>query len=188
MGQGINLLTDQEIQQRRKIFFVHFSTVISAIVLLITLGISGYYMFTTSALKKEVAATKSEIELSRTKISEMSQIEITARNLGAKVTILKDMFSSRQYYSMMLEDLATRVPSTVSIEEFAFGLDGSVSISGVGDTYLDISKFIDNLLVSEIFTSANINTVNLDINSGKVSYFIVVNYSAEKLTKQYATK
>ncbi len=46
----------------------------------------------------------------------------------------------------------------------------------------------DNLLVSEIFTSANINTVNLDINSGKVSYFIVVNYSAEKLTKQYATK
>ncbi len=191
MAQSINLVPQTEKAAQTKTQLIKLSTVISVVILVIVGGIAGYFYYQKATLQNNSAQYQAQIEESRAKIQQLSQIEVSARNLDTKYTTLKAIFDSRFYYSRLLNELNRRTPSSIVIENFSIAPDSRVTLSGVGVDYLSISQFVErlNALLEEedathidgLFTDVTLNSVSLDPQNGSVRYFIIVSVDTTKL-------
>lgn len=191
MAQSINLVPQTEKAAQTKTQLIKLSTVISVLILVIVGSISGYLYYQKSTLENNSALYQTQIEESRAKIEQLSQIEVSARNLDTKYTTLKAIFDSRFYYSRLLNELNRRTPSSIAIENFSIAPDSRVTLSGVGTDYLSISQFVERLnasleeedatYIDGLFTDVTLNSVSLDPQNGRVRYFIIVSVDTAKL-------
>ncbi len=193
MAQSINLIPQREKVEQQKTQIVKVSTVFSVLILVIVGLIAGYFFYQTSRIKKQTASLNEAINVTRGEIVNLSQIEISARNLGKKYQTLTSIFEGRVYYSLLAEELLRRTPPSVKIENLTIGYQQEITVSGTGTDYLAISQFVNRLtekLASQdvshkdnIFTDVTLNTVNLEAQTGRVRYFIVVKFDKELLKK-----
>jgi len=181
MQETINLIPQEERIQQTKSKVVKVSTWLSLAVLGIVVGISGYFYYKAYNLKKELKNLETSVTNLRSDITKLSDIEINARNLYKKSNTLSSIFKERIYYSKLLSELETSIPSSVSIKSFSLGKDDSISISGQADDYNSVQDFSNKLLSMEVFTEVQLNSVSLEGQSSKVDFFILVKYSEELL-------
>ncbi|MFA6981666.1 MAG: PilN domain-containing protein [Patescibacteria group bacterium] len=122
----------------------------------------------------------------------MADIEVVARNLDKKYASIKEILGKRVYYSMLMEETKNRVPGEVVISEFILNRNGTVSLDGVGQTYLSIRDFFNNLdtpkegtdsKFGKLFTDVTLNSVNFESRDNSARYSITTNFSAEVLKK-----
>lgn len=189
MSQSINLIPQEEKKEQRKERIVKMSSVLSILLLIVVVCVSGYYWYRKSEINKAIAQQNVNIEKSRTDISNLSEIEVVARELDAKYVVLDNFFGARSKYSILLDELQKRVPAdTVQVQNFTLVGDdrSAISLSGTGLDYISIARFIDTLSDQNFpgvrpgfekpFTNVTLNSVNLDNQDLSVTYFIVVDY------------
>jgi len=193
MPESINLVPSHEKSQQQKEKLVKVGTVVAVILLFISIIVAGFYLYKINKLKETSKTLDSDIEVLRSDIKKLADIEISGRNLYTKFLTLKLVFGNRLYYSFLLEELQKRVPSDVFIESLTASRLGELSISGSASNYLSIAKFINTLTdqkfslagkgLEKLFTDVKLNSVNLDVQTDSAKFFIVVSYDGKVLKR-----
>lgn len=193
MPQSINLIPQSEVKEQKKEQIVKFSSILSVVLLLIVAGVGGYYWYQVRGLNTQISELDNRINMSRSAVANLSDIEVLARTLDAKFQIVEEIFASRRSYATLLSELNKRVPANVMIESFGISGDNNdeLNLSGDGADYIAIARFLDTLsdkdygLASEdyknLFTDVSLNSVTLDGQSLRVSYSIVVKFDESLL-------
>ena len=193
MSQSINLIPQSEVTEQTKEKVIKLSTALSVIVLFLIIGLSGFFYYYTNKLKKDLAAKDRDIKTYQNGIDGLAEIEATARNLEAKYNKLKGIFDNDAKYSFLLRELKLRSSGVVSIQNLSFGLNDTINVTGDGDNYISIAKFIKNVNdlsfssaskgMGGLFTGISLNTVSLENRTNKAQFFIVINYNRKLLIK-----
>ena len=190
MPADINLIPQAEIKEQQKFKAVKGSTVFSVVFLLIVLVVGGYFYYITNNVKSQISSVESSIEVLRADITDLSEVEISARNLDKKYNVLRSLFIERLRYSLLLKELKGRQPSDLEIQSLDIK-PASMNVSGIADNYISIANFVNSLVskdfeggvegLKEVFTSVSLNSVSLEGSTNKVKFFIVVEYDVSKL-------
>ncbi len=185
MSQSINLVPQEEVTEQKKSKLVRFSTVFSVILLIAVSGIGAFLIYQKNTLQAQVDALDAEVGTLRSDINSLSAIEVTARNLDQKYQVLGEMFDTRQYYSLLLEEVRTRTPDNVKVGNFNID-EASIDLNGEGSDYISVATFMNNLLdknfeggdpnLNSLFTSVSLNSVSLKGKEGGVTFVIVVSF------------
>lgn len=179
--ETINLIPQEERVQQVKTKVVKLSTVLSLAILVLVVAVGGFFYYQSFTLKTKLKATDGSIANLRTEINKLASIEIEARNLYKKSTVLATLFESRIYYSAMLEELEKSIPQGVNIKSYGLMKDKQVSIAGRADTYNQVQEFSNKLLERPLFTEISLNSVGLDNNKEGINFFIFVTYNEDLL-------
>lgn len=181
--QDINLIPQEELQERKKVKVVNTSTIFTVVILVIVLGITGFLFYKSTNIQSRINSLDSEIESLRNQISAKSQIEISARNLDKKYNSLQELMSTRENYSLLLEEMRVRQPDNLSIDSMDIR-EAKLNLSGKAENYVSIANFANNLLAEEfsggnqdlsgLFTSVSLNSITLEKSDNRVKYLIVV--------------
>lgn len=190
MPADINLIPQAEIKEQQKSKAIKGSTVFSVVFLIIVLLVGGYFYFITSNIRSQISSLDSDIQSLRADITGLSGVEISARNLDKKYSVLKNLFAERLQYSLLLKELRNRQPSDLEIQSLDIK-PASMNISGIADNYISIANFVNSLVnknfeggiegLKEVFTSVSLNSVSLEGSTNKVKFFIVVEFDVSKL-------
>ena len=190
MPADINLIPQAEIKEQKKTKAIKGSTVFSIVFLLIVLAVGGYFYYITNNLKSQISSLDGDISVLRADITNLSDVEISARNLDKKYNVLKTLFTQRLKYSLLLKEVKNRQPPDLEIQSLDIK-PASMNVSGVADNYISIANFVNSLVsnefeggqeeLKEVFTSVSLNSVSLEGSTNKVKFFIVVEYDMEKL-------
>lgn len=190
MLNDINLIPQTEVFEQKKSQAVKSSSVLAILFLIVSVGISVYFYINISSLDSKIKQASTEIESSRSKIKNMSEVEVSARNLDKKYSALKTLFTGRSKYSLLLKELEARKPSDVSIQSSDVKV-GQISLSGNAGSYISVATYVNNFLdkdyqdgnpdLKDMFVDVSLNSVSLDKGSNKVKFFIVVSYQDGKL-------
>lgn len=186
----INLIPQKEALEQKKTEAVKTSTIVLLVILLVVALVSAYYLVAINGIKKQIVGINSDVESLRGQITKLSQVEISARNLDKKYTVLKTLFAQRPKYSLLLEELKSRKPEELTIDSLDVK-NGQTNVSGVADSYISIATFINNLVnknfdrgnpnLKDLFTAVSLNSVSLEKATGQVKFFIVVSFDEAKL-------
>ena len=175
-SQAINLIPHEEQVEQTKSQLVQLSTYIMVGVFILVLAVSAYLFYLTLNLKKENTAFDTKIENLRAQVKTMSTVEISARNLQARLDAISSFYKTRYYYSTLLKELYARVPSSISIEDFVIA-EGTITLSGSSDNFMAISGFISGLTKdNKYFTSVTLNSASFQERNNRVNFLIVVSY------------
>lgn len=193
MSQSINLIPQSEITEQTKEKVVKLSTILSVITLFLIIGVSGFFYYYTNRTKKDLIIKDNNIKTYQSGIEDLSEIEATARNLETKYNKLREIFDNNAKYSFLLRELKLRSSDVVAIQNLSFGLNDTINITGDGDNYISIAKFIKNVNdtsfssaskgMGGLFTGVSLNTVSLENRTNKAQFFIVINYDRKLLIK-----
>lgn len=189
----INLIPQEEKQEQKKQQAVKSSTTLSIVMFFVVAGIAGYMFYQTSTIKAEIKGHEGNITNLRYDIENMAEIEIVARNLGQRYETLKEILGTRLHYSLLMSEFQKRIPSTVELDTFGTGRGNTINVSGQGADYISIAKFVNDLANDEfegaepglqgLFTDVALNSVNLDAQTNKARFFIVVTVNESLLLK-----
>ncbi|MFZ2663995.1 MAG: PilN domain-containing protein [Patescibacteria group bacterium] len=192
MVGDINLIPQEEVFVQKKTKAVKTSTYVALGVLVLSGLISLYLFLAIKNIKDQITVVDADINSLRSQISSLNQVEISARNLDKKFSILQTLFKERPRYSLLLEELKSRNPDELLVESMDVKT-GQVTLSGVASNYIAIASFINNLmdkdfeggnpLLKDVFTSVTLNSVSLEKSTNQVKFFIVVNFDESKLKK-----
>ena len=192
MLKNIDLIPEEERQEQVRKSAVKVGTILAVFILLIVLGFAAYLVYSSTQVKSEIASLETDIGKNRTAIKELSTIEISARSLDARYRALKLLFENRRYYSILLTELEKRLPaSSIVIESLTLNADNTANVSGAGADYLSIARLAKNLADSNfsgaqaklgaLFTNVSLNSVNLDQQTSKAKFFIIVEFDPKLL-------
>lgn len=182
LDQTINLIPQGEKHEQVKTEVVKLSSLFTIILMVIVAGVSAFFYYQISLLKKESAQLDQRISDSRIQIQNMASIEITARNLGSRYRTLQEISAQRVVYSKLLQELKSRTPAEVSIKDLNIMVGSKMTISGDGDNYISIASFINRLLENKtLFSSVTLNSVNLNSSKNRADFFIAVVFNPEAL-------
>ena len=176
--KDINLLPqdlkEQKKSEKIKKSLGNLSLLSLVVVGLITFASSAYLVrvkLTEATFKKDIVKTESEIK-------DLLLIEKEARRLESKINVVADVKESRSRYSLLLEALAKAVPGDVGITSLATFGASRVSVSGLSQSYLSLSRFItsalDPILGGKVFSSVDITAASLDEVTGKIRFSLVL--------------
>lgn len=191
MAENINLIPQEEKKEQAKQRAVKNSTLI-AIGLLVLVGlVTGFFYYQNFNTQQEIDRLDSSIGSLRAQIQGMSEIEISARNLGTKYEVIRGFLGSREHYSVVMQEFENRIPANLAIDTFGLGKDNTLNISGSGTDYISIAKFVNDLSdpnfadagegLGALFTNVSLNSVNLDAQTSRARFFIVVTYDGALL-------
>ena len=181
--ETINLIPQEERVQQVKTKVVKLSTILSIVVLVVVAAVGGFFYYKTRTLKEQINTLDNSVNTLRDDIGKLSDIEINARNLYSKSTILLSIFEERSYYSTLLEEFEKSIPDEVNVDSFGLNKDSSLAISGKALTYNAVQDFSNLLLERPIFTEVILNSVGLDEAEDKVGFFVVVSYDEALLNE-----
>lgn len=186
----INLIPETEAYEQQRSKLVKVSTIIAIVFLVVISIVSGVLFYTTNNLNNQIKSLDVDIQNLRSEIKLMSDIEISARNLYKKYTVLQSLLNERIRYSSLVIEVRRRQPEALLVQDMDVK-NGKMNISGVTNDYVSISNFVNNLLdknfsegnpdLKEVFTAVALNSVSLEGSTNKVKFFIVVDFDSGKL-------
>jgi Tfp pilus assembly protein PilN len=189
----INLIPQEVKKEQAKKQVVKSSTYVSVFLLVVVGAVSAFLFFRTVSVKSQIKSTNGHIEELRSQINSMSRIEITARNLDQRYSTIKSVFDSRARYSLLMTEFKKRIPETIKVDTFGTGKDNTLNVSGSGADYISIAQFVNNLAdkkfpgaksgYEDIFSEVALNSVNLDAQTSKARFFIVITLDGGVLSK-----
>jgi Tfp pilus assembly protein PilN len=182
MAQSINLIPQQEVQEQQKVKIVKASTIFTIIALVLVAIASAFYFYQATNYRLKISNHDKSIARLRADIQDLSDIEITARNLDTRYQALANIYNERVHFSKFLDELKQRIPDTIEIESLNIAADNKVNITGMAENYLSIADFIRQLTEAEGFIAGvTLNSVTLESSKDKISFFIIVEYESSYL-------
>lgn len=178
MAKDINLLPGEITQERKRKQQKKSFNIIAYIFLGVCVFISTiiflYHFFQVRTLESLVSASKNEEQ----KIKDLRAIEEEGLRLEIKNTALGDILKLQKKYSYLLEMISKSAPTGLKINSLVSSIADDVQVSGVADSYAILSRFlintIDPEMGGEIFTAADLNSVNLDERVGGARFLMTL--------------
>lgn len=178
MAKDINLLPGEITQERKRKQQKKSFNIIAYIFLGVCVFISTiiflYHFFQVRTLESLVSASKNEEQ----KIKDLRAIEEEGLRLEIKNTALGDILKLQKKYSYLLEMISKSAPTGLKINSLVSSVADDVQVSGVADSYAILSRFlintIDPEMGGEIFTAADLNSVNLDERVGGARFLMTL--------------
>lgn len=145
MADNINLLPDQTVSEtpvsKSNALVKQASLVILAITIVLTAAVFGadfYFGQKIDGLHKDISAAGDEV-------NQHKEAEGVYRSAAARLQGSQAFLSSQNHYSRLLEAVRRSLPGGVRLTDFAVADTGSVTISAVAASYLDITAFNSKL-------------------------------------------
>lgn len=168
--KDINLLPKELVvkrkQQEQKKTINLLAVAFFLVSLVLSFSVFLYSIFLSQSVKGVAAAVNKEEQ----KVRDLNLLEEDARRLEAKSSALFTILKSKKKYSYLLEVLANSAPAGVRVTSLVTAVTGEVQVSGLADSYVILSRFLLNILDPQIggviFSSADLNSVNLDERVG----------------------
>ena len=189
MDTSLNLLTKEEKRKQFQVKAVKLSTVFTILLLILSGAAAGYFYMTSRNIKSDVEEAETRISSARAEINSLPEVEIAARNLYQKYSVVEDIFSNRPHYSYLLDHFDSKIPSGVSVSSFSFRGGDEINISGDADNYVLVAEFLEALNEEEsegdqVFMSASLSSASLTSSDRTVSYTITLTYDAGALKER----
>lgn len=191
--QSINLIPQQEVQEQTQTKVVKLSSIVTVIVCVLVAIISGLIIYQQVQINNEISAVNAEVDTLRQSIVSKAAVEVVARNLDKKYSTIQGIFSSRNVFSRLASEVASRTPNGVVLESFTLQKGGVINLAGSADNYISIATFTNNLLdknfaggdptLKDLFTSVTLNSVSLEKSINSVRFSINVNINNDALRR-----
>lgn len=178
MAKDINLLpiefTNERKRKERKKSLNIFAYIFLGICVFISSIVFLYHFLLTRSLKT-LAVTVSKEEQ---KIKDLKVVEEEGIRLEVKNNALVDILKLQKKYSFLLDTISKSAPAGLKINSLVSSVADDVQVSGVADSYAILSRFLINLIDPEmggsIFSSADLNSVNLDERVGGARFLMTL--------------
>ncbi len=169
MPEDISLLPKEVEKKREQEARSRLLRKASLILLVTSLTLGASSLIYSLVLSSQFSNLEQNIASEKSKISSLSEIELKAQDLEARVDSLKSIFEEGVYFSNLLTALSKAVPVDVSIVEMTVPSEGTVSVSGVSRSYVSLAKFLLNLK-GELFEVVELRSVSLDQQTGEANF------------------
>ncbi len=178
---------EQEIRDRR---LRRGGLVFLAVTSFIFIGVFAYLL----VLKSQLSNLKQDIADEVSKVTSLSEIELSATDLEKRVGALAKIFDEKLYFSDLLDVLIKAVPADVGIMEVTAPSDKVISISGTSRSYASLKQFLLNLketgatlpdrqAESVGFEAVDLRSVSLDQQTGEYNFDLNLIVAKEGLRK-----
>jgi len=117
-------------------------------------------------LNKEIAKEKS-------KIASLSTVESTAYELDVRTKSLKSVLANTPYFSTLLAEILSAVPSDVKVTEMNVASEKEAAVSGISKSYASLAQFLRALKGSGeegLFDAVELKAVSLDQQTGEAKF------------------
>lgn len=185
---NLNLLTQEEKTEQLKVRVVKMSTIITLVLLVLTVIVSGYFYLKATNLKNQLQTAEQRVSSARSNIESMKSVEIYARNLYKKYLVLVDILEEKVYYSEFLSAYNSRIPSGVTTDNFSFSKGDEIGLRGAASNYLLVSDLLANLnddSIDKIFEDAYLRSAKLNPGSSTVDFDVVASYDSGVLKRGF---
>jgi Tfp pilus assembly protein PilN len=181
----INLVPDYEKFEQKQGKLVKSSTYFTLLMLIVVSGVAGYFYYQAFNLQSAISVEDVAIEDLRNDISDLSEVEVNARNLEKKLNAITTVLDSRIAHSEVIKEVYGRKPQNVVIESFTVTEDSRISITGEAFSYDDVSDFVatlnevrnENLVtIPNLFIDIQLPTVSKSSQSGSINYLIQASF------------
>jgi Tfp pilus assembly protein PilN len=119
-------------------------------------------------------------------ISELSEIEGKVTALTSKNNLFTKIFSSRKYYSLLLEALQKSTPIGVTVTDLTT-VQGEARLSGSVQSYLSLDNFLRSLVDpakgGALFEEVSLTSVSYDSSTGGAEFTAEVTIEEDGLLK-----
>lgn len=178
MARDINLLPQDLTDERKRLgrrkhvgvvgyFFLGFC-------LLLTLIVTAY----TFILDRSLSALNKDLTKEADKITSYQALEEDAVRLEIKTEALSDIIITEKSYSLLLDVISRCSPQGFKISSLVASTTGEIQVSGLADSYVILSRFLINSLDpvqgGALFSSADLNSVNLDEKAGGARFLMTL--------------
>ncbi len=169
MPEDISLLPEEVEKKKEQEARGRLLRKASLIFLVVSLFLGASSLIYSLVLSSQFSNLEQNTASEKSKISSLSEIELKAQDLEARVDSLKSIFEEGVYFSNLLTALSRAVPADVSIVEMTVPSEETVSISGVSRSYVSLAKFLLNLK-GELFEVVELRSVSLDQQTGEANF------------------
>lgn len=141
---------------------------LSVLILALLLSLIGIQTVTVNSIRRQISEKE-------TRIGELATTEEKVVALTGKSDAMTQIFGGRSYYSILLEALEESIPSGVGVTGFSAGeTEATVGLSGETQSYIDLAKFLENLVDSEmggsVFSQVALTSVTFDPATEKAEF------------------
>lgn len=162
---------------------------------LIGFGVLGLSILAVALLSSVVGGQmllaknlQGKISEKEAKIDELAATEEKVTALADKSGALTQIFRERRYYSILFEALAGSIPMGIEVTGVsAEAAKTVVGLSGETQSYLDLAKFLENLvdpaLGGSVFAEVALTSVTFDPNKGVAQFAAEVTVLEASLEK-----
>jgi Tfp pilus assembly protein PilN len=156
----------------------------------VSLGVLGVAVLFTAAvfiyslvLKSQFSNLQQAVDKQESEISSLSEIELMAHDLDARVKTLQKILADKIYFSTLLTNVSQAVPADVSVVEMTIPSEETASLSGTSRSYSSLAKFLLNLKESDLFETVELRSVSLDGQTGEANFDLSLGLAKEGLQK-----
>lgn len=141
---------------------------LSILIAVVLSSVAGGQMLLTKNLQGKISEREA-------RIGELTAIEEKVGSLADKNDALTQIFRGRRYYSVLYEALEKSIPSGIEVTgTSADAAKSVVGLSGKTQSYLDLAKFLENLvdpaLGGAVFTEVALTSVVFDPEKGEAQF------------------
>ena len=134
--------------------------------LLLALGVFVYSL----TLNSQLSDLEQDIASEMSKIASLSELELSVKDLEARVGVLTKVFNEKLYFSRLLSTLTRAVPADVAVVELTAPSEEAISVSGTSRSYVSLAKFLLNLKENGLFGVVELRSVSLDQQTGEANF------------------
>lgn len=141
---------------------------LSVLILALLLSLIGAQTVMVSSIRRQISEKEA-------RIGELAATEDKVVALTDKSNAMTQIFSGKSYYSVLLEALQKSIPSGVEVTGVsASETEATVGLSGETQSYIDLAKFLENLVDSamggSIFTQVALSSVSFDPTTERAQF------------------
>lgn len=176
MLEGINLLPEilSRARRVRKQETRLFKGVLIALIILLVLVLSSFYLKVTTTLKLNRLQT--EINQQLEIINEKKNVEGVFKVIKLKLASLNNHFKTQFFYSIFLRNLEDHKEEGVYLTSVEVGEGRTVRLTGVCQSFEQLSNFLDTLELGFLkgykFTDIRLLSLGKDFKMGSLSFSI----------------
>jgi len=182
--QSIDFLpkpTKEEVEDKYKVskagVYAALLPLLAALIWLIAMVISTYF-------KSEVSKKEETIRERESTIASYNQVRLHQTELVLKIEELKEIVIKDFYPQKFFNEVSRTIRSTgdAQAEVYAYGReqDGTFSIKGMANSYLDLAKIMVAFNLREEFNNVLIDSIYYDREKDNVNFQISFLYSEEE--------
>lgn len=179
--QSIDFLPKLSVEEVKEAEKVSKASVYAAILPLLASLIWVIAVFINSQYKTEVARLDQTIGKKEAEIQIYKSVREQQTELVLKVDAITEVIAKDFYPQKFFEDITKTIKSTndAQAEIYAYGreVDGTFSIEGKADSYLDLAKIIVVFRAKQEFSNVEINAIYYDREVNDVNFKITFIYS-----------
>ena len=171
-------LAPKEIQQKELERKIELG--VTAFFLLVILVAGGIYLkrlSTLKAIESDLAAVERELTIQAELVAQVDSLEAQKNRLTARLNVIKKLLKDALIYPQYIEDLASRIPDSIWLNDFSPTRNGAVFSLDASGTAVDPFAVAELMVILEKAGYKNVLFRGLNIVKNESSGAEVVQFS-----------